>query len=107
MFCYRKKYRKKETKIPEQLDMKTTHTPYYSTITSPCYVSSPSRKPTTTPYYSSVISPCYASAHYSRLQHSNAPTIAPIQKSTSDNCLAFYEKIYPKHQNNRINSDTS
>ena len=88
--------RKKATKVPGELDVKAVPTPYYSTVTSPCYVSSPSKKPGTTPYYSTVMPPCYATSHYSRLQRNNAPTIAPVQKSTSDNCLALYEEIYSK-----------
>ena len=103
IFYYRKKL--KATKGSGKLEVKTGNTPYYSTVTSPCYSSSSSSKPATTPYYSTITPPCYASSHYSRLQHNSAPAITPIQKSTSDNCLAFYEKIYPKHQNNNPNDD--
>ena len=40
---------------------------------------------------------------YGQVQHHNTPTTAPIKRSTSDNCLHFYEKIYPQHQKDENN----
>ena len=85
---------------------KSDTTPYYTTIIPPCYATtSPHKKPVTTPYYTTTTSPHHAPSQYSQLEHYSAPTTAPIKRSTSDNCLAFYEKIYPhqKDENNRDN----
>ena len=124
-FLYRKKVIKKsEEKTAKELQKNVTKpptTPYYSTITA--YTHSPYKRPETTPYYTTTVAPCYAttppvispnyismtSPHnspslYSHLQHHNTPTIAPIKRSTSDNCLTVYEKINPQHQKDESNS---
>ena len=103
---------------------KPSITPYYSTITA--YKPSPHKKPDATPYYTTMIPPCYSttcphkklvtasyyttmtSPHnapslYSHLQHYSTPIIAPIKRSTSDNCLTIYEKIHPQHQKDDYN----
>ena len=80
-------------KVPREeanLDEKTGVTPYYSTIM-------PLSSNLVIPCYSSNIPTAYASAGYN--QHDKPP----IQKSTSDNSLHFYEKI--ENQSNRLSNE--
>ena len=70
----------------------------------PCYSTTSSHKqPVASPYYITMTSPRNAPSPYSHLQHHNTPTIAPMKRSTSDNCLTVYEKIYPQHQKDESN----
>ena len=79
-------------------------TPYYTPMIPPCYATtSQHKKPVTAPYYITMTSPRNAPSPYSHLQHHNTPIIAPIKRSTSDNCLNVYEKICPQHQKNENN----
>ena len=71
-------------------------------MVAPCYATSP---PVANPNYITMTSPHNAPSSYNHLQHHNTPTIAPIKKSTSDNCLTVYEKISPQHQKVKNNSD--
>ena len=121
-----KESEEKTTTELEEKGRKPSTTPYYSTITA--YTPPPHKKPNATPYYTTMVPPCYATtsphnklitapyyttmtssrnapSSYSHLQHYNTPTISPIKRSTSDNCLTFYEKIHPQHQKDESNSD--
>ena len=72
----------------------------------PCYATTPThKKPVTSPYYTTMTSPHHAPSPYSQLEHYSAPTIAPIKRSASDNCLNIYETIYPQHQKDENSSD--
>ena len=120
-----KEHRKKTAKELRKSIVKSDSTPYFTSATAPCYATITQRKPNTTkttPYYSTMIPPRYATtppvtspyyvtmasprhppSQYSQLEHYSTPTIAPIKRSTSDNCLAVYEKIHPQHSSDKIN----
>ena len=68
-----------------------------------CATISQHKKPVTAPYYVTMTSPRNALSTYSHLEHYSKPTIAPIKRSTSDNCLNVYEKIRPQHQKDENN----
>ena len=81
-------------------------TPYYTTMTSPSNsTTSPHKKPVAAPYhpYITMTSPRSTLSSYGQQQHRNTSATTPVKRSTSDNCLHFYEKIHPQYQKDENN----